>query len=315
MSSKDRVAALTHSPKAADNPRMNLSRLVTLAVLMLPLSPTPAHAQTPDAPAALRYKWTPGQTLRYTLQRDPYFADPARAIETADPRTPERPPIVERLTERVLSVGPDGTATLRVSVGPEPGFEDGSRPAAPVTLTVASDGRVTSPLPAGAGPDFLRAFFRLPEGPASPGASWQGVSSRGRQPAATEISLTSLSSGGRGRAVFAQTLPPAEVQSTSPDHDGTLLQTTRTDGADRIVFDVEGGSLVRQTSRLTVTVSLVMTKRGARGVADFGRVVPNVVSVQTMTIERRDDLPLVPAGRPIRAVSPSRALAGPRSKN
>ena len=294
---------------------MNPYRFAILTALCLLHFPITVHAQTPDAPVALRYKWTPGQTLRYTLQRDPYFADPVRAIEIADPRTPERPPIVERLTERVLSVGLDGTATLRVSVRPEPGFEDGTRPTPPVTLRVSTDGRVTSALPAGVGPDLLRAFFRLPEGPTAPGVSWQGVSSRGRQPAATEVILTSLSSGERGRAVFAQSLPPAEVQSTSPDHDGTLLQTTRTAGTDRIVFDPAAGNVVRQTSTLTVTVSLMMTKRGARGVADFGRVVPNVVSVQTLTIQRRDDLPTATV-RPLpHAVFPSHALVGQRSKS
>ena len=268
---------------------MNPCRLVTLAALTFPLLTVAAHAQTPDAPITLRYKWTPGQTLRYTLQRDPYFADPARAIETADSRKPERPPIVERLTEKVLSVGPDGTASLRVWLGPEPGFEDGTRPAPPSTLTVTAEGRVVSPLTAGARADFLRAFFRLPEGP--------------------------VTSDERGRAVFTQALPATDVQSTTPDHDGTLLQTTRTAGAERGVFDLGAGSVVRRASTLTVNVSLVMTKRGSRGVADFGRVVPNVVSVQTMTIERRDDLPLVPAGLPAHAASPSRALAGRRSKS
>ena len=257
---------------------MNPCRLATLAALTFPLLTIAAHAQTTDAPTALRYKWTPGQTLRYTLQRDPYFTTPSRAIEMADPRRPERPPVVERLTERVLSVGPDGTATLRISVGPEPGFEDGTRRTAPVTLTVTADGRVTSSLPAGSSPDVLRAFFRLPKTPAMPDE--------------------------RSRAAFTQTLPPAEVQSTSPDHDGTLLQTTRTDGTDQVVFDGAAGNLLRRSSTLTVTVSLVMTKRGARGVADFGHVVPNVVSVQTLTIERRDDLPLVTAAPPAHAVSP-----------
>ena len=291
---------------------MNPRRLAAFAALtLLPLA---ARAQAPDAAITLRYKWTPGQTLRYTLLRDPYFADPARAIETADPRTPERPPLAKRLTERVLSVSSDGSATLRVSVGPEPGFEDGTRPLPSVTLTVAADGRVMSPpLPAGAGPDLLRAFFRLPNGPASTGASWPGTSARGRQPAATEMTLTGFSGVKGVQAVLVQTLPPAQVQSTSPDHDGTLLQTTRTAGADRIVFDVAAGSVVRQTSTLTVTVSLMMTKRGIRGVTDFGRVVPNVVTVQTLTIERRDDLPPVPAAPPHGSLS--RASIGRRSKS
>jgi len=39
----------------------------------------------------------------------------------------------------------------------------------------------------------------------------------------------------------------------------------------------------------------VMTGRGARGAADFGHVIPNVQVIQTMTIERQDDPPALPA--------------------
>ena len=290
---------------------MYLPRLAALAALTFPFLPLAAHAQMPTPPAALRYKWTPGQTLRYLIVRDPYFTDPARAIETADPRTPQRPPIVERLTERVLGVRPDGTATLRVSVGPEPGFEDEARPARTETqtVTVTASGQISSPLSPNASPDLFRALFRLPGDPAAEGASWPGVAFRGRQPVATEATLAGVQGGERGLAVLTQSLPPGAVQSTSPDHDGTLLQTTRTGGNDRAVFDLAAGTLVKQTSTLTVTVSLAMTNRGARGVADFGHVVPNVVAVQTLTIERRDDLPTPPVG------GPSRALAGRQSKS
>ena len=57
----------------------------------------------------------PGQTWRYLVQRDPYFDDPARAVETTDPNLPYKLPVVERLTEEVLAVGTGGAATGRVT--------------------------------------------------------------------------------------------------------------------------------------------------------------------------------------------------------
>ena len=258
---------------------MTYRSLAAIAGLLL-FAPD-VQAQTDAAPVALRYHFTPGQRLRYLIQRDPYFDDPAAAIETTDPRAPYRPPVVERLTEEVLAVGRDGTATVRVTVGPEPGFEEEGRPQPPVTRTVrvTPQGWVLTPPPDRAAPDLLRAFFRLPAAP-----------ERGESQGQADLTL------------LTQALPPTVAQSRSPDHDGTLLQTTRSAQADRVVFDVGAGSLRRQVSTLTVGLSLTMTGRGARGAADFGHVIPNVQVVQTMTIDRQDDPPALP--RPA-ASSPS----------
>lgn len=272
---------------------MNLRSTIALFGLGFWLLPLASDAQTPISSPLLRYKFAPGQKLRYRVTRDPYFADPARAIETADPRVPYRAPIVERLTEQVRTVGPDGTATIKVTIEPERGFEDDAHPIAPIaqTVTVTARGQVLAS-PAGTpAPDLLRAFFRLPSAPPKPGLSGPVVAFPG---------------GKTGLAIITQTLPPQVTQGHSPDHDGTLLQTTRSAQSDRIVFDVGAGNLLRQTSTLTATLSLVMTNRGARGAADFGRVVPNVETVQTLTVERKEDS--APA-------SPSLALAGPQSGN
>ena len=56
------------------------------------------------------------------------------------------------------------------------------------------------------------------------------------------------------------------------------------------VFDLKAGNVWRQRSTMAITLSLVMTGRGARGADDFGHVIPTVHVVQTLTIERRDDL-------------------------
>ncbi len=55
------------------------------------------------------------------------------------------------------------------------------------------------------------------------------------------------------------------------------------------MFDAGAGNLLRQTSTMTVTVSLTMTNRGRRGVADFGHVIPSLQVVQTLTVERKED--------------------------
>ena len=264
---------------------LKLSTTAAFIGLCLWLLPLVGHAQTSDSPLPLRYKFTAGEKLRYLVMRDPYFADPAGAVNLTNPRAPYKPPSVERLTEEVQAVQRDGTATLKVTVGPEPGFEDEANPISPLsqTVTVTPLGQVISPAAPAAG--FLRAFFRLPA--SLPGTAWKGVAFRGTAPVETALTLDTVREG--GLAVITQTLPPSETKSTSPDHDGTLLQTTQAAQTDRIVFDAGAGNLLRQTSALAVTMSLTMTNRGRRGAADFGHVIPNLQVVQTMTIERKED--------------------------
>ena len=225
----------------------------------------PAPAQTPPP---LHYRWTKGQALRYLIQRDPYFADPKEAMETVSPETPYRPPVVERLTERVQAVTAGGMATLTVTLAPEPGFEDEDNPQAPLTrtVTVAPNGQVLSISGAALGNspterDLLR-----------------GV-----------VPLSTLGTARRdGLAVATHESPPVVTESTSPDHDGTLLQTTSAAQSDHVVFDGRQGQLIREVSTMTITMSLVMTGRGRRGSDDFGHVVPNVQVLQTLSVERRE---------------------------
>jgi len=290
---------------------MNFHPLAVPASLAL-VSASATYAQTAAAPVKLRYHFRPGQTLRYLVQRDPYFADPAGAVETTDPNAPYRPPVVERLTEEVLTVGRDGTAMIRVTVGPEPGFEDAVNAAKPAAQTVAVTplGQVMAypalyPLSG-----FLRAFFRLPAASVRVNETWKGKALQGANKVETSAALTAMWGGRRGTAVITQTLPPTVTQSRSPGHDGTLLQTTRSAQADRIVFDMGAGNLRRRASTLTVTLSLVMAGRGARGAADFGHVIPNVRVIQTMTIERQEDPPALPP-----PASPSPASTERRSKS
>ena len=267
-----------------------------------------AHAQQPAAPVTLRYHFTPGQILRYLVQRDPYFDDPAGAVETTDPNASYKPPSVERLTEEVLSVEADGAATVRVTVALEAGFADETIPRPPVTRTVRVTplGQVLTPV---ADPDtraLLRAFFRLPAAPVGPGGTWNGTAFQGAAGVGTGLALTAVRYGSRGWAIITQTLPTTVAESRSPDHDGTLLQTTRSVQADRIIFDVGAGGLRRQVSTKTITMSLVMTERGARGVADFGHVIPTFRVVQKMTIERQEDAPASLPSPPPSAVSTGR---------
>lgn len=299
---------------------MNFRPLAVLPSLFLLLAPM-VQAQ-PDTAVKLRYHFTPGQRLRYLVQRDPYFTDPAGAVETTDPNAAYRPPVVERLTEEVQAVGTDGAATVQVTVAPEPGFEDETRPQPSVTRTVRVTplGQVLTPIADPTTRELLRAFFRLPPAPVRAGETWKGAAFVGTDKATTSAVLTAAQGGSWGLAVITQTLPPTAAESRSPDHDGTLLQTTRSAQADRVVFDVGAGNLRRQTSVLTVTLSLTMTGRGVRGAADFGHVIPNVQVVQTMTIERQDDPPALPppalyppALPPPASLSP--ASIEPRSKN
>ena len=260
----------------------------SLGVWLLPLA---VHAQLPNETLPLRYKFTAGERLRYLIMRDPYFADPAKVVETTDYHAPRRFRVMERLTEEVQSVQPDGTATIKVTLEPEPGFEDNAHPGLPLsqTLTVTPLGQMLSPAALSSVAGFLRPFFRLPAAPAPLGASWRGVAFQGPALVQTALTLAAVRDGGHKMAVITQAIPPLLTKSTSPDHDGTLLQTTSTAQRDRIVFDNDAGNLLRLTSALTVNVSLTITNRGRRGSADFGRVIPSLQTVQTMTIERKED--------------------------
>ena len=222
--------------------------------------PLPAQAAVPH------YQFTAGETLRFLIQRDPYFDDPKGAMATVSGED-YKPPVVERLTEKVESVKADGTATLVLTLTPEPGFEDEDAPQAAIsrTVVVSPQGKVLSVSGAALGGspaerDLLRGIV-----PISP------ILSRRKD----------------GLAVETRQSLPAVTQSTSPDHDGTLLQTTSAARADHLVFDCRHGQLVREISTETITLSLTMTGRGRRGTDDFGHVVPNAQVVQTLIVERQ----------------------------
>ena len=215
------------------------------------------------------YHWTRGETQRFLIQRDPYFEEPKAAIEAVTLDGEYQPPTVERLTETVRSVAADGTATLAVTLGPEPGFEDEDHPQAAIsrTVTVSAFGRVLSVAGAALGSspaerDLLRGFVSI-----SPDVRTRKY----------------------GLAVEDRAEPLVALQSTSPDHDGTLLQTTQVAGTQHCVFDCRRGQLVRSVSTRTITLSLTMTGRGRRGADDFGHVVPNAQVVQTLSVERQSD--------------------------
>ncbi|MGI4792051.1 MAG: hypothetical protein ACRYFS_24780 [Janthinobacterium lividum] len=262
---------------------MNICTFAFLSLAAVSLAP-PLHAQTPNShaqlpssrapqpsspPQMLHYRWTKGLTLRYLIQRDPYFADPKAAMETVSPETPYRSPIVERLTEKVLTVSANGAATLLVTLSTEPGFEDedAPQPAISRTVRVSAAGQVLSVSgeALGSSPaerDLLRGFIPLP--PASAVRA-------------------------DGLAVVTQEEPPAVTNSTSPDHDGTLLQTTQVAQSDHLVFDSRRGWIEREISTMTITLSLVMTGRGRRGSDDFGHVIPRLRVTQSLILEHQAD--------------------------
>ncbi len=243
---------------------MNAFILAVLACAAF-LMTLPAAAQSP----APRYRFTPGQTLRFLIQRDPYFADPEGAMETVNPDAPYRPPIVERLMEKVLAVSADGTATLLVTLTAEPGFEDDERPQATLSriVTMTASGKVLS----------------------------VSGASLGNSPAEADLlrGIAALMPGGSARqdglAVGTQRRPVTVIENKAPNHDGTLLQTTTAAETDRMVFDCRRGRLARVICTKTITASLTMTGRGRRGSDDFGHVVPNVRLVQTLTVEAQGD--------------------------
>lgn len=260
---------------------MNLRLLAAVPLLLLPILPAPAEAPAPTV--TLRYRWAVGQTMTYLMQQDPYFADPAEALAAAEPDAAYAAPLVMRLTEEVQSVARDGAATLKITQTAAPGFEDETHPEPPKVWTaqVTARGEVSGVKT----PEVLtHTFPRLPAGPVRVGASWAGLDGR-------RLTLTALRGGPKGMAIVTQSFLTATGERRTPNHDGMLLQTTRTTQTGRIVLDLSRGQVARQVQTRTVTATLVMTERGRRGVADFGRVVPSVKAVQTLTIERQTDTP------------------------
>ena len=262
-------------------------RIFLLFLFLLTFLSSPAFAAPAPAMTALRYRWTPGQTLRYVVQRDPYFTAPADAIETTDPNAPYRPPVVERLTEEVLAVGRDGAATVRLTLSAEPGFEDAANPLAAnvQTVTVSPLGQMISAPDGRLSPEMLAAIFRLPAAPMPAGGPFAVITQEGRAETTKRI---------------------------SSGHDGLLLQTTRSLRRDRVVFDRSKGQLRRRTVTITGSLSLTMIRPPQRGVDDFGHVVPNLPIFQTLTIEQKEEPPFAPASP---APLPSRASTARQSKN
>ncbi len=241
------------------------------------------HAEAHQRGSALCYKWTAGQTLRYLVQQDPYFADPTTAIELTDLSAPYRPPSVKQLTEEVLSVSKDGAATLRLTLAPEPGFEEGVQEPIVQTITVTARGRLVSRASDSLAPGLLAAIFSLPET---------------NRPAHGPL------------AVLTRDGLPCVAKNTTPSHDGLLLQTTQSRRGERVLFDTEAGILRRRVVTITGSLSLVMLRPAHRDAADFGRVVPSLPIFQTLTIEQQPNLAPRCVPTPASLVS-----AAPRSKN
>ena len=268
---------------------MNFRLLAAVPLVLLPLLPAPAKApakaptKAPVPTVTLRYHWTAGETLTYLVQQDPYFMDPARALAAAEPDAAYAAPRVTRLTEEVQSGARDGAATLKITQTAALGFEDEAHPEPPEVWTaeVTARGDVSG----SSTPEALtQAFPRLPAGPVRVGASWAGTDG-------ARLTLTALRGGPTGLAIVTQTYPAVAAERRTPDHDGTLLATTRIAQTGRIVFDLSRGQVARQVQTRTAAATLVMIGRGRRGVADFGRVVPSARMVQTLTMERQADTP------------------------
>lgn len=248
-----------------------------LAVLLLALLSTGGilpPAVRADAP---RYKFQPGQTLRYQVTFDSRAQNLAASTDlTGEGAAPGRQ-VTEFVTARVKAMRGDGTAVLEVTCEP---WRNSDLPGPQTcTLRLAPDGRRLPREPGDAPAPSVSATLPFPVLlPARPLAN----------PALVEME---------------QTTPNVVTRQQTRGHDGLLVDMTQRRQSQRIVFDVRAGNVLKQAGTTWITRTLKMTARGKRGSDDFGRVAPVTRLVLSTTVQRLADKP-PPTGAELHANAP-----------
>lgn len=301
--------------------------LAALPVMAAPTPPTPptapltAASATPPAPTAapgpavtLRYKFTPGQVLRYRMTTD---TDGTIQMGTGGMSIPLKDHMVIVMRQTVKSVrATDGAATLESGIDSVTGTANGQPlpPAATAqlekrttTLVLSPIGKVLSmQMPAGTPMAGMGNITQsgtesaLPAGPVHVGDTWSGdaaLSSIGN--VAMTSTLTGLDTGGTIAAI-AQTTH-AHVHMTPPGLPVSLTAQGTITGTGQMHFDTVAGAVQDQTSAMTMDMTMAAHSPAAGTTAPA--LPPQLAHMTmhmhtTMHMTRLPDTPIAPAPPP-----------------
>ena len=273
------------------------------AAVLLALLPSVAHAQaapTAPAPVTLRLKFTPGQTLYYSMVSD---TNGTVLMGQSGAGMPIQVHTKMLMHQTVKSVrASDGAATVDVGIDSmslgmngQPLPMQGAKLSQMKTLgtmlilptgktlsfTPSADMSAAAPPMPGMDMSHMSAMSGLgqfPEAPVKSGDTWKSAIAMGMMGAqvATGFTLSGVdTTGGKTVATITQTTSGTFDTSAAADGaaapatpmPGGMAMTGTVSGTGTLRFDVDAGAVVGQTSRASITMT--MTPPGADAPIDM----------------------------------------------
>ena len=272
------------------------------AAALLALAPSVAHAQAaaPAAPApvTLRLKFTPGQTLYYSLVSDTNGTVMMGQSGTEMPINVHTKMLMHQTVKSVRAS--DGAATMDVGIDamslgmngkpmPMPGQKLnqmktlGTVLMLPTgkTLSFTPSADLGAAAPAMPGMDMshmspMSGLGQFPEAPVKSGDTWKSAVAMGMMGAqvAAGFTLTGVDmTGGKTIAIITQTTSgtfdtsAAGAAAPATPMPAGMTMTGTVSGTGTLRFDVDAGAVVGQTSRADITMT--MTPPGANAPVDM----------------------------------------------
>ena len=272
-----------------------------VAAALLAIFPAVAHAQAaPAAPApvTLRLKFTPGQTLYYSMVSDTNGTVLMGQSAAGMPIQVHTKMLMHQTVKSVRAS--DGAATMDVGIDSMSLGMNGRAFPMPAdklsqmktlgTMLILPTGKTLSFTPSAAlgavappmpGMDMshmspMSSLGQFPDAPVKSGDTWKSAVAMGMMGAqvAAEFTLTGVdTTGGKTVAIITQTTSGTfDTSATAADGaaapmPGGMAMTGTVSGTGTLRFDVDAGTIVGQTSRASITMT--MTPPGANGPVDM----------------------------------------------
>lgn len=274
------------------------------AAALLAIFPAVAHAQAaPAAPApvTLRLKFTPGQTLYYSMVSDTNGTVLMGQSAAGMPIQVHTKMLMHQTVKSVRVS--DGAATMDVGIDSMSLGMNGRALPMPAdklsqmktlgtmlilptgkTLSFTPSADMSAAAPPMPGMDMnhmspMSSLGQFPDAPVKSGDTWKSAVAMGMMGAqvAAEFTLTGVdTTGGKTVAIIAQTTSGTfDTSATAADGAAApaapipagMAMTGTVSGTGTLRFDVDAGTIVGQTSRASITMT--MTPPGANGPVDM----------------------------------------------
>lgn len=265
------------------------------AAALLAIFPAVAHAQAAPAPVMLRLKFTPGQTLYYSMVSDTNGTVVMGQLGTEMPIQVHTKMLMHQTVKSVRAA--DGAATMDVGIDSMSLGMNGRAFPMPAdklsqmktlgTMLILPTGKTLSFIPSAAlgaaappmpGMDMshmspMSSLGQFPDAPVKSGDTWKSAVAMGMMGAqvAAGFTLSGVeTTGGKTVAIITQTTggtfdtsAAAADGAAAPAAPAGMAMTGTVSGTGTLRFDVDAGTIVGQTSRASVTMT--MTPPGANG--------------------------------------------------